>query len=273
MIVARADARWIAAVLAIGLAAADDPPPPAAEPIFREVRDRTPLSYRENAAYAGLLRRARETPPDRLDAECRTDVLFADLASNPARYRGVPIRLQGTATLIHPLRDVPEPMAGGGQLYEAWVFTADGRGFPVALVFEDLPPDLPIGDGVRAFVVFRGFFFKLMAYRAGDKARFAPLLVGRIDYIPEPGGRTAGPATPSRSILWYTLPLGVLAAYVALRVVMIWQRVLASPGRRPRFGAPPTDQISPEALEAWLNEPSREAEASRNGDGEPGRAD
>ncbi len=260
--------RLFIGLVALGLVSADDPPPPSSGAIFRDVKDRTPVGYRENAAYAELLRRARDTSVEELDRVARRDVLFADLATNPTRYRGVPIRIQGTATLVHALRDVPEPMAGTGKLYEAWVFPSDGRGFPVALVFEDLPPGLPLGDGVRAFVVFRGYFFKLMAYRAGDKPRFAPLLVGRVEFVPEPARRGPSLPTSGRSMLWYSVPLGVLSAYAVLRLVLVWQRGTATDSRPRRFGAPPKDSMTPDELEAWLNERPGDEDTSRNGDGE-----
>lgn len=233
---------------------ADGPPPPLnpadpADPAFRDVRDRTPISFRESAAYGELLKRARDVPAAQLDAEARRDVLYADLATHPARYRGVPIRLQGTVRLVHALPEIPPPLVPSGRLYEAWAFTSDGRGYPTVLVFEDLPKGLPLGDNVQAVVVFRGFFFKLLAYRAGDRPRYAPLLVGRVEHVPNEKVSAIQPAITSG---WVALPIAMLGAYALLRVILIWQRGLAPPGRDRPIGPPPNDMISPEELDGWL---------------------
>jgi hypothetical protein len=226
-------------------------PPAESAPAFEVVRDRTPIAFRETAAYAELLKRAREQSDAGLDGVARRDILYSDLATNPSRYRGLPIRVQGTARLIHPLRDLPESLAPKGNLYEAWIFTADGRGYPMVLVFEDLPDGLPTGDNIQALVVFRGYFLKLLAYQAGDSARFAPMLVGRIEYSPSasPG---AVPANPTMGP-WTILPLAMLGTYVLFRIAMIWQRGLIPPRRERQFMPPATDKISPEELDAWLS--------------------
>src|SRR5438045_3200064 len=78
--------------------AAARPEPVVADPApeFETVTDRTPLSFRDNAAYALLLNRARRLTPAALAAESRRDVLLTHLWERPELYRGVPIHLLGT---------------------------------------------------------------------------------------------------------------------------------------------------------------------------------
>lgn len=254
-----------------GAAGTEDPPvsshppvatlpplPPADDsPAFQAVKDRRPMSFAENAAYVELLDRVRGTPIEELERTCRSDILFSQLLSNPERYRGLPIRIQGTARRVLTLEGLPESMSKDGRLHEAWVFSSDSQGFPYDLVFETPPSGLPSGDNVQAFVTFHGYFFKLLAYRAADESRVAPLLIGRLGYVPELTPQTPAPPPFFRSSpLWTALPIGFVLIYALFRLAMILQRVLApaSSSPAPRFRPPVRDQISEEELGDWLKE-------------------
>jgi hypothetical protein len=231
-------------------------PPPDTSLPFQAVTDRRPIVFDDSAAYAELLRRARETPAEELDRVARRDVLLSHLLTDPARYRGLPIRLQGTARRVLTLPDVSEAMSPSGRLHEAWVFTADSQGYPYDLVFETPPPGLPAGDQVEAFVIFRGYFLKLMAYRAGDKARVAPLLVGQLEYVPEPSSGALPSASPARSrLLWTALPIAALLIYAIFRIVFVLRRLGRSSASRDFLRRSPRQDITPEALQSWLASP------------------
>jgi hypothetical protein len=229
-------------------------PPPDDSIAFEAVRDEAPLQFSETAAYAELLDRARETPIDDLRDAARTDVVFSDLLARPERYRGLPIRLQGTARRILRIDDLPERIAPEGALYEAWTFTGDSRGFPYVLVFEDAPKGLPGGDDVNAFVIFHGYFFKLLAYNAADKARKAPMLIGRLEYVPDDRrpADVPGAAGSRSSPAWLLGLIGLVAVYLVVRSVTTARALRARAGSARRFQAPPRDHISPEELEEWL---------------------
>ncbi|QDV33155.1 hypothetical protein [Tautonia plasticadhaerens] len=230
-------------------------PPPDDSPALRAVRDETPIRFSETAAYAELLDRVRRTPPDELRDRARGDVVFSELLTRPERYRGLPIRLQGTARLILRQEDLPGALAPGGRVYEAWTFTGDSRGFPYVLVFEDPPEGLPAGDDVNAFVIFHGYFFKLLAYKAGDKLRKAPMLIGRIEYLPDESDAVPPPpALGGSRPLWMLAPVALLVVYLFVRTATT-ARSLFGAGSKRRFHAPPTDQISPEELDEWLRSP------------------
>lgn len=236
-------------------------PPPDDSIVFEAVRDEAPLQFSETAAYAELLDRARRTPIETLRETARTDVVFSDLLDRPERYRGLPIRLQGTARRILRIDDLPDRIAPEGALYEAWTFTGDSRGFPYVLVFEDAPKGLPGGDDVNAFVIFHGYFFKLLAYNAADKARKAPMLIGRLEYVPDnrrPAEKAIAPGSSSPA--WLLGLIGLVVVYLVFRSVMTARALRARSASARRFQAPPRDHISPEELDEWLQRNPDETE-------------
>jgi hypothetical protein len=228
-------------------------PPPDDSLPFQAIRDEAPLQFSESAAYAELLDRARRTPLVELRDEARTDVVFSDLLARPERYRGLPIRLQGTARRILRLDDLPDRISPEGRIFEAWTFTADSRGFPYVLVFEDPPEGLPGGDDVTAFVVFHGYFFKLLAYSAADKPRKAPMLIGRLEYVPDVEGAAEAPVAPGGSRpFWLLAPIGLLVVYLFVRSMTTARSMFGHSSAGRHFRAPPRDEISPEELDDWL---------------------
>ena len=89
---------------------------------FETVTDRTPMSFRDNAAYAYLLEKARKLTPVELAAQSRRDILLTHLWERPELYRGVPIHLLGTARRV--LR-YESKLSKTGWMYEAWIVTPD----------------------------------------------------------------------------------------------------------------------------------------------------
>ncbi len=119
------------------LVAAGKPEPVVADrsPEFESVTDRTPMSFRDNAAYSLLLDRARALRPDELAAKSRRDILLAHLWETPELYRGVPIHLLGSALRV--IR-YPSNLTPKGWLYEASVITPEAPRVPYVCVFEDV---------------------------------------------------------------------------------------------------------------------------------------
>ena len=85
-----------------------------------------------------------------------------------------------------------------GWLYEAWIITPETTRLPYVCVFEEAPQGLPIGPDVSERVVFNGYFLKIMKYQACDVARGAPVLVGRIGWVPHEPSSTDGENTTLR---------------------------------------------------------------------------
>ncbi len=234
------------------------PPDPALE--LEGLLDKTPMTARDNPAYLLLLDRVRLTPPAELDRQARRDVVFSQLIDNPARYRGLPIQLEGTILRVLRQDTSESKLFPNGHFYEAHLITSDSQNFPYILAFEDAPAHLPIGDDVRLHATFSGYFFKLFAYVAGDGRRFAPLLVGRIRWLENPGAGTAPGQRPggrnAGSIgLWPWLAIGALGLYATIRWTLFFRRRFAPISRLPRRTTIVTDRIDPDALTEWLNAP------------------
>jgi hypothetical protein len=237
--------------------ASDALPPRDDSAELQGITDRAPLNPRENPGYLLLLNRVRSTPPEKLAAEGRTDVVFSQLLESPDRYRGLPIHLEGTA-----LRVLRQPATGSklfpkGEFFEVYAITPDSQNFPYILVIENAPPELPVGDNVRVHFAFDGYFFKLMAYAAGDTNRFAPLLVGRIRWLDLP--RTKPPAPPAGGLFsganaWMWAGLAALFIYMIFRWTYYLRRAFSASPRRRIPTTAVTEEIEPEALSEWLDE-------------------
>jgi len=243
-----------------------DPPPAAGlppspivsdpSPEFAGLRDKTPLSFRDTAAYATLLARARGFDADALAAQARRDLLFTHLWERPERYRGVPVHLLGTARRVLSYESKLSPT---GRLHEAWIFTPESQNHPYVCIFEDVPKGFPAGADVSERVVFNGYFLKLMSYQAGDVPRAAPLLVGRLGWSPSaPTSANSGRG----QLFWMVLALGLMFLVSFSR--WLWQ-MLRWLSPRPRQAASvgrPAEEIAPEALSDWLNSVSEDESTS-----------
>ncbi len=228
---------------------------------FETVTDRTPLGFRDNAAYSMLLARARARTPDELAALARRDIVVAHLWQNPQLYRGVPVHLLGTALRI--LRHQSK-LSPSGWLYEAWIITPDATRLPYVCVFDEPPEGLPIGGDVSERVVFNGYFLKIMKYNA-DTARGAPVLVGRIGWTP---GEPAPKPGENSLLRWTLIILGILFFASLLRWVFQLRKFL-NPPRRSFLSAttPVNETIDPVGLDAWVKSvlPPEEAVAPHPG--------
>jgi hypothetical protein len=217
---------------------------------FESVTDQTAMTFRDNAAYALLLERARDRTPADLAGESRRDVLLTHLWERPERYRGVPIHLDGTALRV--LR-YESKLSRTGWLYEAWISTPDSGRFPYACVFESPPKGFPIGANLSERVVFNGYFLKILGYRAADVARGAPLLVGRIGWDPSLSPRNDAVGSGS-TLKWTLILLAVMIGISFVRWVATLGGVMGRRGRTSTAFTAPTDQIDPATLEQWVRD-------------------
>jgi hypothetical protein len=214
---------------------------------FETVTDRTPLEFRDNAAYSLLLDRARGRTADELAAVARRDIVLAHLWQNPDLYRGVPVHLLGTALRVLRYQSKLSPT---GWLYEAWIITPETTRLPFVCVFEEPPEGFPIGPNVSERVVFNGYFLKIMKYQAGDTARGAPVLVGRIGWTPsEPA-----PKPGENSLLrWTLIILGLLFIASLARWIFQLKKFLSPPSRSSLVAVTPVnEEIDPARLDAWV---------------------
>lgn len=228
-------------------------PPPASGIEFEGLRDRTPMTPRDNPAYLKLLEKVRETTPKALGHEARRDVFFSQLIDNPERYRGLPIHLSGTIRRTMRQETPGSNLFEQGHYFESYATTPDSGKYPWILVFEEAPPEFPVGGDLKEPVRFDGYFLKLLAYEAGDNYRFAPLLVGRIHWEPSP--EIPQPLAINWSApSWISVALGLLVTLMLIRWTLYARGFFFRGSRRSARSTPSAiqDEIAPEELSAWV---------------------
>jgi len=246
------------------VAAASIPPLPPADdaPEFALVRDDKPREVRDDDAIELLIRRVRDDTPPGLAITARREVRPADLDLRPKRYRGLPIRIEGYAQQVFVVDDQDKTVVPSGRLYEVWFYQdRDDKKLPCVLYTENVPPTLPVGQGLGERIAVEGYFLKLLAFpgsvpRSDGKAKLyhAPLLIGRLVHDPSVGG---GVSNGERSRSWMLIPLGALIAYVAIRLVFMVRRSLRPRATLRRTNSP-IDQIDPDDLGRWLEQKATE---------------
>lgn len=201
---------------------------------FTRVEDDAPVrsedqNREEYEAYNDVLLHARQFPAAELEAHANRDVTFLDLV-RPIR-QDFQFKLLYFEGRLAKLRRV-EPnrglaVAGVADLYEGWMFPADGSD-PMCVLTTERPPGLEPSRGYdpRPPVAVAGYSFKLIRYESAEKdpndptryrVRRAPLVMARsFTLLPTPdadGGRA-----------WRTgfLPgmLGVLAGLAVVVAVL-----------------------------------------------------
>jgi hypothetical protein len=162
--------------------------------MLESLRDREGINRDEQPALDHLLAIVATTPPDKL-AESVTEPLYQELFSEPAKYRGQPVRIRGVLRSMHPV-DVGESSSpyGIGRRYQAWLFPPDQWHNPIRVMFLVPPERQRLGDDLNDFVSIDGRFAKLYAYTSSDgKRRAVPLVVGyelKRDRPPDPRDRS-----------------------------------------------------------------------------------
>ena len=224
-------------------------PPPDAAPEFAGLIDKTPRTIRDDAALELLFKRVRNEP-DRLSKEARREVLPIDLLLKPNRYRGLPIRMEGFAQQVYAHDNEDRELTPTGRFYEIW-FRSDERKqgtYPCCVFVEDVPKTLPGGRNLEERVALEGYFLRLYGYQAGDKLRFAPLLIGRITHAPD----APAPSRQPQTRLWMGVIIGALFTYLSLRFLFSLLRTRVRPPSTSFTSS--KDNIEPEELDRWLDQ-------------------
>ena len=226
-------------------------PPPASGVEFEGLFDKTKMTPRDNPAYLKLLQWVREKTPAELARAAHRGIFFSQLIDNPTRYRGLPIHIEGTVRRTMRQETPGSKLFEQGAYIESYATTPDSGKYPWVLVFEDAPPDFPIGGDLKEPVSFDGYFLKLLAYEAGDTYRFAPLLVGRMHWqgtpaVPRPAA-TRWPVPP-----WVAAALGLLLVLMLVRWTVYARGFFQPAVARPSASPVIRDEIEPEQLSAWI---------------------
>ena len=228
---------------------------PETSPAFQVIQDKTKIQSKETPAYAFLLEKARTTSPQELDKVARRDVLLTHLSERPEKYRGVPIHLTGWAKKIITYEVAPA-LVPTGRLFEVWFYANEAPAFPYALIVQDPPKGLEIGVEVDVPVVVDGYFLKQMAYQAGDKPRWAPLLIGRMKFVP-PAAPAPGVLTDLKQlprVYWLIAVMVVFGFYMAIRMINQIRRFEVVSLKQSRLSAESSNTLSPDELSTLISE-------------------
>ncbi len=226
-------------------------PPPDPNPAFQGLRDKTEMSPIDDPAKELAFKKAREIRPDDLKKEARTGVTPQELCMRPSRYRGLPIHFDGYAQIVSV--DEDPGFTPSNRYYTIWMNVPPDPLIPCCVLVADVPKSLPAGRNLQVKVAFDGYFLKLRAYQAVDRPRFAPLLIGRLEFDP------ATAAAPKEKSIWWTIwPLGLIFGYLALRIAFGLRKNLPKRTEPRQFfieedpSHARAKHIEPEQLNQWL---------------------
>ena len=183
-------------------------PPRQAEPVDAEiakaridkryldtVKDNTVGVRRdESEAFYWLLDHARRVPSANLQRAAQEDVQYINLMTEPDRFRGEPITIEGDLWRLYEL-DASKNGYGVAKIYEGWIFTGDSSNHPFRVVCTSLPSGIEPGENLRKPVKVTGYFFKKEGYQSNGGVHIAPTLLARrinINTMPNGIPLTAG---------------------------------------------------------------------------------
>jgi hypothetical protein len=215
---------------------------PLSPQYLRQVTDSTPLAPPrskdkpadmppELEPYCEAVFKSSLTSVDAFANSADRSATYADVFSEPWRWRGKVVHFEGTVRRIRHL-SAPDMLLGKGieDLYECWVFGSnDGTRHPVCLVCTELPAGVSLGDDLSLKASFDAYFFKRLLYHAGDskanEARLAPLFIGRSFLVKKSptASRTDTDSAEWKSFLIVFL-IGVLGTFVLAFGMHWWFR-------------------------------------------------
>ena len=169
----------------------------------------------EAAAYFRLLDHVKHVSPADLERAAVPDVQYINLMTEPDRFRGEPITIQGDLWRLYEFEAGPNDR-GLTTLYEAWIFTGDSSNHPYRVVSTSLPHTLTPGENLRKPVRVTGYFFKREGYPSQGGMHVAPTLIAPT-LTPY---RPANSIPPTDAIVPYMIGV-VTAVGLALLVTLL----------------------------------------------------
>lgn len=181
---------------------------------------------RDQRARDYLLTHARKVEPKDLARAAAKSISYANLFQEPARHRGVAVRLEGNLVFVRrfdppaSLRNDPDVKA----LYEAWIAHAEDlyNRNPYCVLLTELPKGIEPDDRIKKIPVrCDAYFFKVLLYEAraskpGAKPEwhYAPLLVGRTLEL----AGQEGAEDPASAWFRVVLPIIVASTFAVILV-------------------------------------------------------
>jgi hypothetical protein len=145
--------------------------------VLETVRDNTlGIRHDEADAFYAVLDHVGSAAPQQLEQSARKDVLYVNLMTESAKYRGEVVTIVGDMWRCYEL---PQSRNAGQTLYEAWVFTSDSGTHPYRIVASDLGAGLKAGENLRSPVRVTGCFFKREGYDTPGGLHVAPTILAK----------------------------------------------------------------------------------------------
>jgi hypothetical protein len=139
------------------------------------------------------------------DRAAKARYSVAPLFNDAANQVGELVALEGIVRRVTPIS------FRNFHYFEIDLFTDDSQNNPIVFVVRELPPGMPIGDGLHVPVRIAGFFFKSWSFQSrratlptaddsaaapGEMRQFAPLVIGRspimLEQAQTPGSESFG---------------------------------------------------------------------------------
>jgi hypothetical protein len=202
--------------------------------LLKRVKDSTEIRIDDAAfeteAYCEAVLKASFTSVDAFANTAHRGVTFADLFTEPGKYRGEVIHYEGKIRRIRRM-DAPLMLSGKGikDLYECWLFGSDDGSNPVCLICTELPEGVQPGEHLGIAASFDAYFFKRYRYQAvGSKpgqAREAPLFIGRSFVVPKRAVAATGDEYTAGSKTLLLIFLGLVGTtFVVAFALHMWFR-------------------------------------------------
>ena len=168
----------------------------------------------------------------------------------------MPIHFLGTALRV--LR-YESKLSKTGWLYEAWIITPETRARSrTSASSRTLPRASRSAPNVSERVVFNGYFLKIMKYQAGDVARGAPVLVGRIGWEPHEAPVPIDKGM-SATLRWTLIGLALMFVISMARWAFQLRRLFTRPEINFDTAKPSAnDDLDPAALSHWVQSVARD---------------
>lgn len=151
------------------------------------IRDNAPLRRAEWDVWLHLFDVLKKNNEEALRQASVGRVSFVQLFEQSAEYRGELVSTSGTVRRAHQTT-APKNDYGITEYYQVWLQPADRLRDPITVWCLDLPEGFPTGMEIAEEAEITGFYFKLLAYKAGDDSILrAPMLLARtVDWRKRP---------------------------------------------------------------------------------------
>ena len=161
------------------LAKADERVPELTPEILATIKDNTVFRAAENDAWLAMIGALHSREQNVIEQLSLGRVGFAQLFRQTDFYRGQVVTVAGIARRLEAIETENKNELGIGTLYR-WILEPQSTSTaPIVVYSIECPDGLTPSEKLRENCEFTGFCFKRWAYKSGDGARVAPLIIAK----------------------------------------------------------------------------------------------